>query len=1775
MHAMELSTLLEGYEPKEQIPSLVRSLRHDDLVWGFLLKADADQTSTIKGLLQTRKLNPGSLGLITFAPELIQNGYPDCRLTAAVLEDCMAQYETFIQHREVPINLEQSAKLALVLIEKRKISPSWSVILLEIVNRMHISSQDELFRAWGSALVIAANLDKQPAELLEDLLKLKTVEQGMKTFIHVLLSLPITEDNQVQIIGEILDGMPIDVQEKLINSLMWLNEPELSEKTAEELLNKHKSSQSFSKNTQEIINSLENSVQTALDLKRLAGIAQIAGETELARTWLNQSAHVFNVLAHGIETQKAGVTHLQSGGGGSEDDFSDKPESKKSTVNANTDLMEGNNIVFFNEPSGFGIIREAKKIHNAGNPALAKAEIENNFSTFRDELLLSELTDFQPKFNPTWRSAKVVNDLLEMECFDQAVEVAKEILKTNPTSVEANLLAVRAMMAAGKAAEALPRLEWLVLLDAQSSELQRELASCNQSLGNIEENYKIRKRIIENPDASLVDLIGFANAALKVTQPNEVFEVTEKILAQDPNHAAALALNGAAHALIGDNEKALISLTQAIELGTDDPQPWILLADLYQRQNNLRLAVETLRNGLVSLPSNREISKRLAEVLMSAGLVAEALPILNELSLSSNDLEMKLTQSKAMKTLGLLEYGDQIAKLYEANPTNGEVAFDFAEELIGQGKRAEARKVIEGFSCDSCQNSDWALTFADVYIGIDFQNCGEPKATSGHEVDQSIKILDEILSGNPENQKAQLLRAELLLRQNQHQTAYDRYTKLIGKQNLVEKTLFERIQAGFALSAAFLGKFEVAIAAIREAVALKPEWTGLNRVMAQVYAMSGEVNEAMAQAERVLNAGTQVAADLMWFVDFASKIGMSEVAETKLRAELEVQPENRSLQLKLADLYIKSNRIDEAKEIAESLKGVLSPEIDEADLVVCARLFEALGDGSSAQTCLQYRSEKSNSKEAIIELAASYYNQSKFEKCLETLAYLAGGSNGQSWEPLFAAETLFHIGQNDSALTHLREIEQGFDRSLDVNLELLPESWNRLLVEKDPVASLSATVAFASGKMETCADVVLPWVNREPTNATARIIAIECSLANNDGGQVEELLKDVPGEMAGELVYHLLGLKIETLLEGDRTLEAQRIRESSADTIDPCLSATGIRLMVLQGHLAEAESSFDDLLTLKESISSLDLYLQAGIFRNLVRSATILQRWNDALVLVSEAATRMPWNRTIVMQYLTTLVQAQEFENSTAKLSILAHSPTNYLQQINVEDEFNWVTGLLNDSGHPELERWLLRGKMALAPTTENIRAFAMVTPNDQDVANMVTALWANGQGNTGAQVAKKFNKSAAVQFALALTLAETNGAGAIEALNSALTLEPLFPVALVLRSTISEGDGKTDLAINDIEEAISDWPNETLWRVRASKLWQRIGNLQNAIRQMDAAHKNAPDDASISVSLSKLYLAVGQGDLSIELMEGLSAQLPNQFEIWEVLADAYAQTGKMDEALDAAKKASDVNPFSTRPYLLSGKIHLEQGDLDQALTQAKKAADQNKKDAEAILFLARVLNERGEKQQALAALEMTRNCENTTVQTMIEHVNLVKVINGGANAKELISSMASQYPENVELMKLLAHAQVENGDLRDAELTAKRALLVDPEEADLHLFLGKINADSGQLDQAVHHLSQGITRRAENMEGYLTLSQVYEQQREYSKAIETLQKAIDANPNEPRSYTAIANLYKNAKNYSAAEKALQKAAELDPKDVTIRRQLGALLALNLVHHSQEMSSQT
>ena len=123
-----------------------------------------------------------------------------------------------------------------------------------------------------------------------------------------------------------------------------------------------------------------------------------------------------------------------------------------------------------------------------------------------------------------------------------------------------------------------------------------------------------------------------------------------------------------------------------------------------------------------------------------------------------------------------------------------------------------------------------------------------------------------------------------------------------------------------------------------------------------------------------------------------------------------------------------------------------------------------------------------------------------------------------------------------------------------------------------------------------------------------------------------------------------------------------------------------------------------------------------------------------------------------------------------------------------------------------------------------------------------------------------------------------------------------------------------------------------------------------------------------------------------------------------------------------------------------------------------------------------------------------------------------------------------------------------------------------------MHHLVGTLSEKAGQLDAALYHLSEAIRMTPGDVDNYLELGRVFQKQRQYHKAQQILQQAMAAVPDDFRSYYQAGLALKDSKDYLAAESMLRRAVELAPENVLIRRQLAAVVALNLVHNPRSMA---
>jgi tetratricopeptide (TPR) repeat protein len=104
-------------------------------------------------------------------------------------------------------------------------------------------------------------------------------------------------------------------------------------------------------------------------------------------------------------------------------------------------------------------------------------------------------------------------------------------------------------------------------------------------------------------------------------------------------------------------------------------------------------------------------------------------------------------------------------------------------------------------------------------------------------------------------------------------------------------------------------------------------------------------------------------------------------------------------------------------------------------------------------------------------------------------------------------------------------------------------------------------------------------------------------------------------------------------------------------------------------------------------------------------------------------------------------------------------------------------------------------------------------------------------------------------------------------------------------------------------------------------------------------------------------------------------------------------------------------------------------------------------------------------------------------------------------------------------------------------------------------------------LDQSIDHLSEAIQLAPNRLEPYLELGLARKERREYQQALQIFEQATSIAPDDPRAPYQAGLALKESKDYKSSETMLRRAVNLAPHDLNIRRQLAAVVALNLVHN--------
>ena len=1756
-----LVSKLNGFTSEKELTAAYKAFRQDPLIWqGFnQLKEDARLVNVLEK--QKMPLNAGTLGIFSLDPDFDFSLLPPARLPQPLLEKVMLGYEEYLESETEIKTLDQAALIALALIEKAHSGESWKTIFQEISARMRKSSEKDFYHSWSSILVIVLHLVDDQENFLREFTSIQQTEPIIRVLDHLILCLPMADEKKIDLLAELIFPFSPLLQVESLKDLNRTASEAFVTNVASILLKKYEDLDMTIQSASEYwAHPLENT-GTALELQAVGEIASFAGSLDLAGDLNNKALSILSALVKMGKVRKSGMRKKVEQDQTDEvlfspEEFSD-PSIQKEIMFA--DLPNIATEIPVDQPLSF--MTRARKLLSTGETQKAREEIHHGFQHLSQEDLETIFVT-GPELIDTYNPVQQVQLFLEANAFEEAGRLAEILLKRNPSHPILNLAVAKAAEAGGNPSNALPCWEALHTLDPDNIDYQQNLAAAYSTDGQHEKAFSVLKSLFKDlSQTSENDLVKYAKTAIDAGKYEEAHEIAGALLVKNPEDRNGLSLSGIACKRNHKPRLAEQYFRKLISLSSTEIEPWLELAEMQWEEGNHDKALTTLREGMAANPSNLDLQKVYCQDLMKTGAVSEAYPILQGLHQLENDVEIDILLIDAMEILGVDTLSETLETLVARYPQDLRFQGDYAQRLIWKGEFEKGLQIFETLPEKEGWKIPWKLAYAEALLHPNYQSLVPEGGIVACEQKEILSLLEKSVADFPGDSRIQLLLGELLLNCGQVERAREIFDELIQAETSHSILNPVRLQTDLALATCVGGDFEQGMAFLEQALKAEPGWYGLQRIKAELLRQAGNYEEAAKQVFFAIEISPDEAKNRIWAVDLLRDCGKQSEAAHFLESSIEKYPEDLGLQIRYAEQRSLNGEQLLDPRLVETIEALIQRSESPKELMKAASVCAAMENRTLTLKCLD-RAESLGSMEASLARAGIYRINGDFSRSKDVLEQ----SNIPSqWKKLFIAE-MNNEEKNDfeGKIEELATLET--ENDLPFSDVFLPVQWKQLVSSAKPGFCLAEVIALRTGNAKSLLDLVREWVDTEPTNAEARCHAIELALGAGDADAYRRFVTDFTTVQKGNQSNQLELLKSEYLFDTGAMIfeEIDDATLYAVFSVEEPQRILYIRELLQSGYPAKAESLFEMAMSVFRNISELPLLCQIGIKRNLAKCAADLERWDEAVQFVEEVYDLAPGHYGIQVLFFQTLVLALEQQNRAKDLDVEKHILT---RTIRIPENLQGTKDL------DPFRHWWLRLNLAQEPSREAVRALAQQPPCAEDAAALMAGLYSIDQFNAALQIGKKWSTNAPVIWELAILESNQHAETAEKYLQEYLTLVPAQPLAWRMAAQLQIKNNRLEDAVHSMEYALDLWPNETAWHLLAADLWQRLGNLDRPLEHLQIANVFAPDKNPIREKLGNAFLENNQPEKALPyLLQSVEVE-PDSYATWAKIASAYQQTGDLEKALIAAEKATALNPTSVKAHLEAGKISRAKGEFSKALEQAKLAISLDPEDAANYVFLAKLLVEQGDSPSALEMLEKASTCNADSVTTMVEHANLVKTINGSVAARDLIASFSQKYPQNADLLVLLAEAESQIGQVKSAEAAAKKALELRPQDLEAHMLLGKLEEKRGNLDQAAQYYSQAIAIEPGKFEAYLQLSQIFINQREFTKAREVMEKGVEQVPPNVQMFLACADLYKEARNYQDAEKILRKASMLEPKNLHIQRQLGAVLALNLVHQSQEVSS--
>jgi len=1803
-----LNLIREHFSPAEgQI--LVQSLQQDPLVWQFLQDDKSHPLYSEVTSSDITALAPGNIALRLIEQSsgfsLVNLTQVDYYLPSELKAQAAQALETTFNTGLPPADLYTAGLLTLTLIERRKRKNSWAGISDELFVQRNAKSVLKNYRIWRTPFACLISFCPDFNDLAAEFLHSKphiVAKSFLPILVHALLANPMSDQDLLERLFNQVKHLEIDLQLESLDWLRKFHREKLQVGLAGQLIqtktNKDFIARIFSElETYNAItpegDPLEKQVRFSLpeDVNRLAALYFFSGNDQKAIDTYQAASDLLEFLRAQtvFQTLVGETTHVASSKW--LQIINSVPHSKQARWFYVRSLIE--------EGQYDAVHKQLAELPPSVEKDLLHMHLRESGHVAPDTL--SKATPYLQKSAGNYTSLPASYFVFPMH-LGTSKEILKTIhrfdddatklkwlekyLQTNYNDANALRLACELYEKSNQLEKSIEIAGYLERIEPTEMAHKRDLARLYARSDRWQDAFTFLQKLVRSDsDQDTEDLELFAEAALKTNHIEMAMSICHNIIKQEPRNPKALVLLGKGYMLKGDVVKAIQHMENVVEIIPHEPETWITLAWLWQENDQMDRALETLKKGAGTNPNSPSLLRALGRALSNYNSLSEALPAFKKAyELQPDHDKGRLDLAQTYYQLGEFENSYQLLQKdiehYEQNLTAAKL---LGHVLLNLNQHAAAEPILLSAAEQDPEDLETVLSAACLVLDR-FESEPENETT---EILKKVKdILLKANEKNPENQQIRLNLADIDRLSGEYQTAFDVYTQLAKTMDRDKKTPNWRLQYGLGQAAMGLNKQEVGLAALQSALSTQPSNLNIRHALADAFQAADLSNKANTMAQTALNLAPQDLNNLIWYAKFKTAAAEPEEAVRALKEALQITPHRDELKLWLAKSLLSAGLTQEAH--ATVCDFIASSEHHPNLLHQAAYICVHINDLDLAATALEKALHRGSEIDPLrlMDLAVIYSLMGNYKKALDTLDTDQSLVANCSPIAILKADLLCNIGQYESAVKALESIAVVAEQALEKEpKKSTHQSPSPLLYAHD----LSLKGYFQRmghlSRLTGDLDVALHHFNAalkvEPDDISLKKAYLETLMMGIRFSEACDFAKSIdltilPEHKVSPDHLDLICSQAEILLYLDESKQASDLINIYHEVCDanPRYLAIQSRLSAGSGKIDTASEHLNDAIeSFQEKFGHQQPQALTTIFRKLINLNSIaeacldLGEYSQALQIRHQIYDTCNLQPLLNWRYLYTLVKSAETQQIARALHITAHSPGEAcLSEEHCQLAENLLAGLRTILSQEQIVCLNARIESAFTgkwPSHLNINACLQYP----DEAGAV--LMGSEDEHLVQEILATFYDEIEVLHAYGIYALRHNPGDAIPHVEHALRIDTANPISHALLAHLNKE--QPEQALKSIETALSFWPEESGWHAFAADLNARLGQTAQAEEHIRFALEKQPENAdywqqSAILNAQKDDLLQAKADL-----EKSTAYRPDDPVAWAKMAEINSRMGETHQAIQNIRKASQLNPDDQTLAEQELQYLFEQNNYIELESKADQILSKDGSNECARIFLGRALAKQGKFDQALRVLKEKDNkiTHNPTID--LEYLKIKKQQQGIENVLPELVNLAQDYPEDAPTLTTLIDWLIQANRLDEAEQVAQTAVRVVPDQPEVYLMLGRLQRVQGKLDQAISHLSQAITLDPRCVEAYIELGKTYQERRELDKAIETFEKGSQANHADPRPYYYAGLALKDCKDYQGAEYMLKQAKRWSPDDANIIRQLGVVTALNLINNLREV----